>query len=334
MHSIGYFWRLSRTIYGPRNFQENKRAIVFFVRAVTNRSLFEELYSFFDGYEPMKGFFDKQDPDFQEVMTRVFLFKNSTMRQRLDALLHHFTILRTMFSDEVIHELYWGNGYTLWKSPDESLPLEARLIFDTGQRKEGFLSLYLYHDGEMIYHFNFRFDYNADGAPSMYIGTIQGSKHGLETTKALTKKLFGYRPKNFILYLMRIFVQTLGISHMYAITDEGFYTNSHLLRGNRSKKTNFNEFWKDEGAAADPKEQWYISLPIEEKRRKYDEIKSQKRNLFRKRYLLMDTIVPAYISAVRRLFREGFAPVPSAVDEASIVDKPADYDPIEAPKES
>lgn len=162
MHSISYFWRLSRTIYGPRNFQENKRAVVFFARAVTNRSLFEELYSFFDAYEPMKGFFDRQDPDFQEVMTRVFLFKNSTMRQRLDALLHHFTILRTMFSDEVIHELYWGKGYTLWKSPDASLPLEARLIFDTGQRKEGFLSLYLYHEGEMIYHFNFRFDYNAD----------------------------------------------------------------------------------------------------------------------------------------------------------------------------
>lgn len=100
----------------------------------------------------MKGFFEQHDPDFQEVMTRVFLFKNSTMRQRLDALKHHFTILRTFFSDEVIHELYWGNGYTLWTSPDESLPLEARLIFDTGQRKEGFLSLYLYHEGQMIYH--------------------------------------------------------------------------------------------------------------------------------------------------------------------------------------
>lgn len=116
------------------------------------------------------------------------------------------------------------------------------------------MSLYLYHEGQMIYHFNFRFDYNVDGTPSVYIGTIQGSKHGLETTKVLTKKLFGYRPKNFILYLMRIFVQTLGIHDIYVITDEGFYTNSHMLRGNRSKKTNFNEFWIGEGAAPDGKE--------------------------------------------------------------------------------
>ena len=106
MHSISYFWHLSRLIYGPRNFQENKRAVVFFARAVSNRALFEELYDFFDHYEPMKGFFDQHDPDFQEVMTRVFLFKDSTMRQRLDALKHHFTILRTFFSDDVIHELY------------------------------------------------------------------------------------------------------------------------------------------------------------------------------------------------------------------------------------
>ena len=31
------------------------------------------------------------------------------------------------------------------------------------------------------------------------------------------------------------------------------------------------------------------------------------------------------------LFRQGFDPVPSAIDEAAITDKPADYDPIEAP---
>ncbi len=333
MHSIGYFWRLSRKIYKPRNFQENKRAAVFFCRAAANRALFEELYVYFERYEPMKGFFEIQDPDFQEVLIRVFLFKNSTMRQRFDALLHHFAILRTMFSDEVIRQLYWREGYTLWQSADPSLPLKAWLIFDTGQRKEGFLSLYLYYGSDMIYHFNFRFDYDADGIPAIYIGTIQGSKRGLETTKMLTKKLFGYRPKNFILYLMRIFVQTLGIHSIYVITDEGFYTNSHWLRGNRSKKTNFDDFWHDEGAFSDGKERWYIRLPIEEKRRKYNEIKSQKRNLFRKRYLLMDTVIPPYIEAVRSLFRSGFSPAPSAVDEAAVINKPADYDPIDAPKE-
>ena len=103
MHSISYFWHLSRLIYGPRNFQENKRAVVFFARAISNRTLFEELYDFFNHYEPMKGFFDQHDPDFQEVMTRVFLFKNSTMRQRLDALKHHFKGKTTTAYPGVLH---------------------------------------------------------------------------------------------------------------------------------------------------------------------------------------------------------------------------------------
>lgn len=333
MHSISYFWHLSRTIYKCRNFREKKRAFVLFTRAICNRDKFEDLYRFFDDYAPMNGFLEKKDPDFQEVLTRVFLFKNSTMSQRLDAIKHHFEILRTCFSDDVIHRLYWGEAMTLWKSDDPELPLEARLLFDTGQRKEGFLSLYLYYEDAMIYHFNFRFDYNKSGVPSLYVGTLQGSKEGLDSTRALTKKLFGYRPKNFILYLMRIFVQTLGIHDLYVITDEGFYSNSHILRGNRHKLTNFNAFWKDEGAVTTADEQWYMALPIEEKRRKYDEIKSQKRNLFRKRYLLMDTIVPVYIGHIKDLFRPGFAPVPSAIDEASITEKPEGYDPIEAPKE-
>ena len=57
MHSISYFWHLSRLIYGPRNFQENKRAVVFFARAASNRALFEELYDFFDHYESDAGLF-------------------------------------------------------------------------------------------------------------------------------------------------------------------------------------------------------------------------------------------------------------------------------------
>lgn len=332
MHSISHFWNVSRGIYGPRNFKENKRAVVFFVRAISNRALFEELYTFFDQYPPMKGFLETHDPDFQEVITRVFLFKNSTMRQRLDAVKHHFTILRQFFSDDVIKEIYWGKGYTLWQSQDAANPLKVRLIFDTGQRKEGFLSLYLYSREDMLYHFNFRFDYNKAGEPALYIGTLQGSKAGLELTKEITKKLFGYRPKNFILYLLRIFTQTLGIKDLYAITDAGFYTNSHILRGNRSKKTSLDIFWKEEGAEATPSEEFYWQMPITEKRRKYDDIPSRKRNLFRKRYLLMDDIIPDYIAHVKELFRDDFRPTPSAIDEAAITEKPADYDPIEAPK--
>ena len=331
MHSIGYFWKLSRTVYKTRNFAEKKRAFVFFVRSAANSEKMEELYEFFHNYKPLPDFLDF-DPDFQEVMTRVFLFKNSTMEQRLDALIHHFEILNSFFADDAIHEMYYKKGIPLWKSDDPEFPLEARLVFDTGQRKEGFLTLQLNYEDEGVYHFNFRFDYNSQGRPSIYVGTLQGTKHGLDMTRVLTKKLFGYRPKNFILYLLRIFTQTLGVEDLYVITDDGFYTNSHILRGNRSKKTFLNDFWLEEGATETPDEVNYFRMPIAEKRRKYAEIKSQKRNLFRKRYLLMDTIIPRYVQVLQSTLCPDFMPISTITDEA-LMEHPEDYDPIEAPKE-
>ncbi|MGE1061155.1 DUF535 family protein [Megasphaera paucivorans] len=331
MHSLSHFWRTSRRIYHPRNFSENKRAFAFFIHSAANRKMMEEFYTFFDNYPPLTDFIGKER-DFQEVMTRVFLFKNSSMRDRLTAVIHHFNIAQILFSDETLQDLYFGKGITLWKSEDENLPLDLHLQFLTGQRKEGFLTMMLRYEGEKVYQFNFRFDYNADGHISLYVGTLQGTPHGLKTTKILTKKLFGYRPKNMILYFMRIFIQTLGMEDFYVITDEGFYTNSHIIRGNRSKKTFFNDFWLDEGAAADPYEKFFFRMPIEEKRRTYNEIKSQKRNLFRKRYFLMDKIMPAYIQVIYSMLRPGFMPTPSAID-AALTEKAADYDPIDAPKE-
>ena len=325
MNKMSYYWNLSRKIYEPKSYRENSRAAVFFLRAIKNRDKFQELSCFFDADSVMRNFINERDPNFQEVLTRVFLFKNSTAKQRLDAIKNHFTILKEFFSDEVIHNLYWGKKYVLWKSTDEALPLEAKLLFDTGQRKEGFLCLSLYYEESMVYHFNFRFDYNTEGEPSIYIGTLQGARDNLNVSKTLTKKFFGYRPKNFILYLMRIFVQTLGISNLYVITDEGFYTNSHILRGNRSKKTHLNTFWLEAGAEPIPEERCFWRMPIEEKRKKYEEIKTHKRNLFRKRYLLMDEIVPSYIKSVRSIFREGVNPIPSALDPSANGDSISDF---------
>jgi len=329
MHDVSHYWHISRRLYGTRRWTQKKRGLVFFVHCMVHRQNIEDLYTFFDNYEPMPEFFQVNE-DFLDVMTRVFLYKNSTMASRYAAIIHHFTILQSFFSDDTIRDLYLGQGITLWKSDDPELPLEASLAFLIGQRKEGFLTLKLSYKSELVYQFNFRFDYNRQGQTSLYVGTIQGTPHGLANTKILTKKLFGYRPKNFILYLLRIFTQTLGISNLYVISDDGFYTNSHIIRGNRSKKTVFNDFWLEEGAVETSDEANYFLMPVEEKRRKYDEIKSQKRNLFRKRYLLMDHIIPSYVQVLYALLRPGFMPVPTVIDEA-LLEKPEGYDPIQAP---
>ena len=66
MLSTSYFWNLSKAIYRPRNFREQKRAFSFFCISIMHKDLFREFYDYFDSYEPMKGFFTEKDIDFQE----------------------------------------------------------------------------------------------------------------------------------------------------------------------------------------------------------------------------------------------------------------------------
>ena len=227
-----------------------------------------------------------------EVINRVFLFKNSSAQQRLDAIKEHFDMLPDYFTQEAITEMYnpdESHAVVIWQN--EELNLKAQLWFHTGQRKEGFLSLFLMYDGEGVYHINFRLGHGFNGEPCIWIGTIQGLKNGLEKSKQITKKMFSYRPKNFMFFLMRQLATQMGINSLYAISDAGFYTNSHLIRGNRSKKVQFNPFWQELGGTPCAEDDKYYRIPIEEERKTYETAKTHKRNMYRKRYEMLDRFI-------------------------------------------
>ncbi len=293
MASPAYYWDLQKRMYGTERLKQRWRGFFFFLRCLIHKKLLLEMDAFFDRYQPLPHY-TKQDEYFIDVINRVFLYKNSTAAQRLEAIKQHFTILEQLFTVESIRQMYSPEGYTLWQSPDESLPLKVRVIYLSGQRKEGFLTMHMTYEDHLMYQINFRFAYNPDGDICIYIGTLQGTPDGLAASKKVTKKMFGYRPKNFIMHVMRIYAQTIGVAKLYAISDAGFYTNSHLIRGNRSKKTVFDPFWKDLGGVLSAEEPLFYTLPQQEPRKAYEDIKPHKRNLYRKRFALLDTIIPVF----------------------------------------
>ena len=103
--------------------------------------------------------------------------------------------------------------------------------------------------------------------------------------------MFSYRPKNFMFFLMRQLATQMGINSLYAISDAGFYTNSHLIRGNRSKKVQFNPFWQELGGTPCAEDDKYYRIPIEEERKTYETAKTHKRNMYRKRYEMLDRFI-------------------------------------------
>ena len=290
-------WAKGRKIYGKRSWRETRRVVLHTVRSMVRRQQMNRLENYFANY--------KSDPELlhrqiglYELMTRIFFYKDSTATERLDGIINHFDYIQNIFTDEAIQSMYSidkdnllddvsriKRGIVVWQS--EELDMKAQLYYGAGQRKEGLLTLLLTLENQGVYHANFRFGKGFTGEPAMWIGTVQGYKDGLDNAKTVTKKMFGYRPKNFIMFLLRHIAVICKVESIYAVSDEGFYANTHLVRGHRAKVAELNPLWEESGGVV-CSDKRFFKIPLEEYRKPIEEIKSQKRSQYRKRYDLLD----------------------------------------------
>ena len=290
-------WAKGRKIYGKRSWRETRRVVLHTVRSMVRRQQMNRLENYFANY--------KSDPELlhrqiglYELMTRIFFYKDSTATERLDGIINHFDYIQNIFTDEAIQSMYSidkdnllddvsriKRGIVVWQS--EELDMKAQLYYGAGQRKEGLLTLLLTLENQGVYHANFRFGKGFNGEPAMWIGTVQGYKDGLDKAKTVTKKMFGYRPKNFIMFLLRHIAVICKVESIYAVSDEGFYANTHLVRGHRAKVAELNPLWEESGGVV-CSDKRFFKIPLEEYRKPIEEIKSQKRSQYRKRYDLLD----------------------------------------------
>ena len=283
-------WELGKRIYGYHSWREKRRIFLFTARSYKNKSQLKQLEAYFEHYHSYPNLLQEQE-GIWEIINRVFFYKESTAQERLTCITQHFDMLPKYVTDDAIRSLYSPSesGIQLWHS--EELALEATLQYMPGQRKEGLLSLLLTYEGDGIYHINFRLGVDPSGQPCIWVGTIQGYKEGLEKAKKLTKKMHGYRPKNFMFFLLRQLATCLGIETLYAVSDEGFYTNTHLIRFNRHKLVKFDDFWEELGGHVWDKDSRFFVIPLTEERKTYETAKTHKRNMYRKRYEMLDTFI-------------------------------------------
>ena len=290
-------WAKGRKIYGKHSWRETRRVVLHTARSLGRRQHMKRLENYFANYKPDPELLHRQI-GLYELMTRIFFYKDSTATERLDGIINHFNYIQNIFTDEAIQSMYSidkdnllddvsriKRGIVVWKS--EELDMKAQLYYGAGQRKEGLLTLLLTLENQGVYHANFRFGKGFNGEPAMWIGTVQGYKDGLDNAKTVTKKMFGYRPKNFIMFLLRHIAVICKVESIYAVSDEGFYANTHLVRGHRAKVAELNPLWEESGGVV-CSDKRFFKIPLEEYRKPIEEIKSQKRSQYRKRYDLLD----------------------------------------------
>lgn len=293
---------LGKKIYNMENPREVKRCVVFVARCLLNNGRMKKIHQFFHQNELLAKVAEEY-PFVYEQPTRAFFYRNSTFDERVELLEQHMRFIQMHFKKEVFLGLYNRQAYPLWESKDESGHLCFELWYNPGQRKEGILSIVLRLDEYYLYQMMIWIAPNKDGEWSLWIGAMQGPNmaNAKDVIRKVTRRCHSYRTKNFILHVTQEVAKALGMKHIYAVTNYGYYANTHI-RMEKKLKTSFSDFWEESGGHPCEDKRFY-ELPLTEARKTMEEIPTRKRNYYRKRYALLDEVDASVAEKIKLLLK-------------------------------
>ena len=286
------FVELGKRIYNLENIREAHRFVVFVTRCTFNAGKMRRIIKFFNSSELLSKVAETF-PFVYEQPTRAFFYNRSTFDERIRLIEEHMVFLQSNLNPQVVESLYSNNPLKLWQMElDEDFKsMELVMSIESGQRKEGLLSLLLRLDnGKPLYQIIFWIAKDNAGDWAMWIGALQGPNmdDAKEVVKKITKQCHAYRTKNLILYAAQAVTRNLNLKKIYAVTNEGYYANNHV-RIDRKLKTSFSDFWIEAGGSHTDDERFDI-LPLTEARKSAEEIPTRKRAVYRRRFALLDEI--------------------------------------------
>ena len=297
------FITIGKRIYRTEVLREARRLVIFVGRCMLNRSRMEQLDTYFHKNAELQEFI-REYPYAYEQPTRAFFYNQSTFNERAALLEQHLDFLQGTFRSAVFLKFYRHEDQVIWEDEHEGEPLRLSLYFEPGQRKEGLLSVVL-RLGEQrpLYQMIFWIAKNKAGEWSLWIGAMQGPnmEHAKDVIKKITKQCHAYRTKNLIFHATQEVARAMGLQHIYAVTNHGYYANNHVRR-DRKLKTDFSKFWSESGGMPCEDERFY-EMPLVEHRKTMEEVPTRKRAVYRRRFALLDEIDASIAEHVKKMMK-------------------------------
>lgn len=139
---------------------------------------------------------------------------------------------------------------------------------------------------------SFSFEEIKEGIWACRIGCIQGHhKDDNYISKIAQKHLHGLRPKSFVVHTIQEFSRNLNIDEIFGIGDGiQTYRGKHMIHLSKkhSIKFDYDKFWIEIGG--EPTSDGWYKLPISTIRKNDSEIKTCKRAMYRRRYIMFDEL--------------------------------------------
>jgi uncharacterized protein VirK/YbjX len=220
-------------------------------------------------------------------LQRPYLHRKLDARGRLEVLKQHYQFVAARFSRLEMEAIYASPGLLLAKIPlAEAGNFAVNLCYGRHE-KEGDLLLNLVNldSAKALFEMSFcitKFDVQGGEA---LIGGLQGNKsaNDRESIVALTRAMHGLRPKALLVFALQQLAVVWKIGSIRAVGD-----GTHIYRHPHKRKdleTSYDEFWLECGGTL--ADDGMFDLPAEFVPREISTLKVNKRQLYRRRYLML-----------------------------------------------
>ena len=226
-------------------------------------------------------------PEILNKPFRSYQYCNISTTEKFKNIYFHYHFIKKEFFPEQIQMIYTTTGFNLLETIllSENL-LSLKLCYIGNLGKEGELTLMMLLDNKEIYSIQFSFIGSANQIEIYLCGIQSRNDVTNDELKDLTKKMHGLRPRNFIIFALRVIGSYFNIPFIQAVK-----TNYHISNCSRVKKTgkffaNYDEYWEEETGFEN---QQFYTLSTINRKKEITEIPSKKRSLFKQRYQMLDT---------------------------------------------
>ena len=157
--------------------------------------------------------------------------------------------------------------------------------------REGLLTINLMVDDLRAFSIAFSLMYDERGDVCAVIGGIQGrnTEGALSLYRDLTKSFFGLRPRDLLLEALKIFLRSLNIRRLLAVSDAArHHRHPYFDKKGEDFTLNYDEIWEDRNGKRIDEEFYLLDLSADH--RDLSTIKQKKRSLYRKRFAFLDEL--------------------------------------------
>lgn len=227
---------------------------------------------------------------------RPYLYKGLRMQGRILAINNHHDFIKKQWDTKLIYSVYQKKCFPLAEIKFDQGSSFSILLEPTGKTRyesEGEVLISLFSK-EKIISACFNFTRNKKGEAGIFVSSMQGSSNkeftDLNTViKDFTKKTGGMRPHMFLLYALTVIISIYDLKIFLAIK-----TDAHLK--SKRIKANVDSFWSDFGGEIANK--FSYALPLTYQRKPIEEVKTNKRAMYRQRYQILDSVEQQIRSAL------------------------------------